>query len=94
MKMGFELNINEHKYRVRCDIAIMTGTQDRDYSNNVNLKSCVYDENNKMIKLDRRSYVAEKISDFIRNCINGQDTIYWNWDKPNRHLDNRSEYDI
>lgn len=91
MKMGFELNINGSKYRVRCDTAIMTNTAERDTSNKVNLRISVFDENGKFVKLDKDSYVAEKVSDFIRNCINGQDSIYWDWNEPNRHLKDKGE---
>jgi len=91
MKMGFELNINGQKYRVRCDTAIMTNTAERDTSNKVNLRISVYNEDEEFIKLDKDSYVAEKVSDFIRNCINGQDSLYWDWNEPNRHLSDESE---
>ena len=85
-KMGFELSINGKKYLVKCDTSIITNTSERDTSNKVNLRIRVF-EDGEFIKLDRDSYVAEKITDFIRNCINGQDNIYWDWDEPNRHLD-------
>lgn len=91
MKMGFELNINGNKYRVRCDTVVMTNTAERDTSNKINLRISVFNEDGEFIKLDKDSYVAEKISDFIRNCINGQDSCYWNWDEPNRHLKDKSE---
>ena len=91
MKQGFELNINGHKYRFRCDGVSMTKTKNCFYSNNVNLQISVFDEDNNRIKLDGDSYVAEKVSDFIRNCINGQDSCYWDWYEPNRHLKDKSE---
>lgn len=91
MKMGFELNINDHKYRVRCDASIMTNTAERDVSNKVTLRIMVFNEDGEFIKLDKDSYVAEKVSDFIRNCINGQDSCYWDWDEPSRHLKDKGD---
>ena len=91
MKMGFELNINGSKYRVKCDTATMTGTAERDTSNKVSLRISVFNEDGEFIKLDKDSYVAEKVSDFIRNCINGQDSCYWDWNEPNRHLKDTGE---
>lgn len=91
MTKGFELNINDKVYRVRCEVASMTGTKDPIYSNNVHLKICVFDENYNGIKLDKNDYVAEKICDFIQNCINGQDSCYWNWNEPNRHFEEKGE---
>ncbi len=92
--MGFELNINGKIYRVKCGFSSITGTKDSDYSNNVNLRICVFDENNNKIKLDKNDYAAEKICDFIQNCINGQDTCYWDFNKPNRHFEDKSEQNM
>lgn len=90
-KMGFELSINGKKYLVKCDTSIIANTSERDTSNKVNLRIRVF-EDGEFIKLDRDGYVAEKITDFIRNCINGQDNVYWDWDEPNRHLDKPKKY--
>ncbi len=27
------------------------------------------------------SYVGEKIKDYVKNCINGQESFYWDWNK-------------
>lgn len=91
MKMGFDLNIGDRKYRVRCDTSIMTNTAERDTSNKVNLRISVFNKDGEFIKLDKDSYVAEKVCDFIRNCINGQDSCYWDWKGTNRHLKGKSE---
>lgn len=90
-QMGFELKINNKTYFIKCDTSIIINTSERNTSNKVNLRLRVF-EDGKFIKLDRDSYVAEKITDFIRNCINGQDTIYWDWNEPNRHLEQPKSY--
>lgn len=83
---GFELYVNDKKYRVRVDYARIGGTSASGYSNRVEMLISVYNEKGEKIKLDKSSYVAEKVGDFIRNSVNGQDTCYWDFDKPNRHL--------
>lgn len=83
---GFEIYVNDKKYRVRVDYARIGGTSASDYSNRVEMLISVYNEKGEKIKLDKLSYVAEKVGDFIRNSVNGQDTCYWDFDKPNRHL--------
>lgn len=86
---GFVLNINGKKYHVQANAVTISGTKDRDYSNNIRMEISVYDENHKLVKLDKDGYPAEKITDFIKNSINGQDSIYWDWDGKNRFLDKK-----
>lgn len=84
---GFELSICDKIYRVRVDYSLVGGTSERDYSNRVNMLISVYNEKGEKIKLDKNSYVAEKVGDFIRNSVNGQDSCYWDFNKPNRHFE-------
>ena len=88
---GFELCINNKKYLVRVDYARVQSTTYDEASNKVEMFINVYDENNKRIRLDKDSYVAEKIGDFIKNSVNGQDTCYWDFYAPNRHFKEESE---
>lgn len=88
---GFELYINNKKYLVRVDYARLQPSTYNEASNKVEMFINVYDENNKKIRLDKDSYVAEKISDFIKNSVNGQDSIYWDFYAPNRHFKEESE---
>ena len=88
---GFEIYINNKKYLVRAGLTRLKSTGCYGVSNEVTMFITVYDENNKMIRLDKDSYAAEKIGDFIKNSVNGQDSCYWSFDKPNRHFKEESE---
>ena len=82
---GFMITINDKDYLVICDYASASGTKSRDYTFNALLEMQVFEmttkDCGKMIKLDKRSYVVEKITDYIKNSINGQDACYWDFDK-------------
>ena len=85
-KKGFKIHINNDEYLVRCDFANGNGKRSNDYSCDVHLRVSVFDKNGKLVKFTHDSYLQEKISDFICNCVNGQDTLYWDWNGVNRHL--------
>jgi hypothetical protein len=83
-KIGFELNINGAKYLVIARTTEITKTSVKSYSNRCSILLDVW-RNDERVSLDKNEYVAEKIGDFIKNCINGQDSCYWDFNKPNRH---------
>ena len=83
-KKGFRIKINNHEYHIVCEFA--------DFAKNFKLPSanmaleirvCKDGKQTPIEKLD--SYAKEKISDFVENTINGQDTCYWDWNGTNRH---------
>lgn len=84
---GFKITINNKDYLVICDFASASGTKSSDYTFNISLEMQVFEmttkDCGKMIKLDKRDYVVEKITDYIKNSINGQDTCYWDFKKNN-----------
>lgn len=84
---GFEIKINNEDYLVRCSFSTCTNAQnnDKDVSLKTTMNIQVF-KNKQLVKVRKDSYLAEKISDFIRNCVNGQDTCYWDCDGINRHL--------
>ena len=90
MKAGFEITVNKKTYFVVCDFASIFNTKDDHHSNNIKLCISVFSDG-KLIKVDKNSYLAEKLCDLIKNSINGQDTIYWNPDGKNRHFDKENK---
>ena len=83
MSKGFTLKIGEHKYRVITSFALPHNSKLEETSNTITLSLKIY-EDGKLIKLDKNSYAMEKISDFIGNSLNGQDSIYWDFNGKNR----------
>lgn len=82
-KKGFKLKVNNHEYFVVCDFAQFK--KDHNWSMVLSVKVFVDGKETEPRKID--AYAKEKISDYIENTINGQDTLYWDWDGMNRHLD-------
>jgi hypothetical protein len=76
------LTINGKKYELGCNIAI-----DKKFvhSNNpaVHLELWLLREDGTYVSWEefKGTYLAEKVADYIRNTINGQRTIYWDYNK-------------
>lgn len=83
MNKGFTLKIGEHKYRVITLFSLPQKSKLEETSNTLTLSLKIY-EDEKLIKLDKNSYAMEKISDFIENSLNGQDSVYWDFNGKNR----------
>lgn len=81
-KRGVVLTINDIKYRVWC-----TGHMNTKWSNEdcmkVSLRVVIYnitEERYMSWKEIKGSYLEEKVSDYIENSFNGQESIYWSND--------------
>lgn len=85
-RRGFKIIINDTEYLVRCNWIVKSNTPNTFRMELDVFEDCDYD---KPVKVGKNSYLEEKITDFIRNCINGQDTLYWNPDGTNRHLEEK-----
>lgn len=83
MSKGFTLNISGHEYKVEIFFVHPHDTKDETISNTMTLEVQIY-EDGEHIKLDKNSYAMEKISNFIYNSLNGQDTVYWDPNGTNR----------
>lgn len=89
-KKGFVINVGNHKYHVLCEFADFAKNF-KFPSANMALEVRVYKDGKQtpIKKLD--SYAKEKISDYIENTINGQDTCCWDFGGINRHYLEESE---
>lgn len=81
MIKGFNLQINQTKYYIRCDWCVQA-TRNMEGNNyfTLNLVMLVKNLNTKKYltgKEMKGTYLAEKISDYIQNTVNGQRRIYW-----------------
>lgn len=84
--MGFELTINNKKYHVRVEWITPHVKRGENVCVTFTLEASVFDvEKQQLIK--PTGYVLEKITDYIKNSINGQDTCYWKPDGINRHFE-------
>lgn len=80
---GFVINVSGHGYRVVCERAVFRKAGGFDMA----LLVRVFADGKKTELKEIDDYAKEKISDYIENTINGQDTLYWDPDGTNRHLD-------
>lgn len=83
-KRGFEVNVNHKKYLVVADMVYSRPTKYEDSSIHLHIEVQVFCNG---VLTKPNHYAQEKICDFIKNTINGQDTLYWNPDGKNRHLE-------
>ena len=80
---GFVINVSGHEYRVMCERAVFMKTG----GFRMALLVRVFADGKKTELKELDDYAKEKISDYIENTVNGQDTLYWDPDGTNRHLD-------
>lgn len=82
-KRGIVLTINDKQFRVWVSYGITKKTRSEDYGMDTVLRTHVYNiTDNKMLTWEeiKGSYLEEKVSDYIENSFNGQETIYWKCD--------------
>ncbi len=83
-KRGFEVTINETKYRI---VAVMS--TEAKYPNQTDVLGLRLGlhvtrmHDNKVMDWEemKGSYLAEKLIDYAENSINGQQTFYWKYEK-------------
>lgn len=93
-KQGRIVTINDVKYYFRCEHATTSQFFNSDvYGIKLEVKVFELDSEENIVnelthKRIKGTYIAEKLEQFIQNVINGQDTFYWDWDKPLKVNDN------
>lgn len=86
---GFNLTINDTKYFVRCDWSFQQNKnmQGESYFG-IHLVLIVKNTktgNYLTGKEVKGTYLAEKISDYIENAVNGQRAVYWDFNSKNEN---------
>lgn len=79
-KRGATLNIGNCKYRVWVSYGITQKTKNEDYGMDTVLRTHIYNiTEDKMMKWAeiKGTYLEEKVSDYIENSFNGQESVYW-----------------
>lgn len=83
-KRGVVVKISEKEYRVWVSFGITRKTKNESYGMDTVLRTHIYNitEDKMMLWEDiKGTYLEEKVSDYIENSFNGQESIYWsnNW---------------
>ena len=84
-RRGFEITVEGRTYLVKFTFADITGSKDQSRSGTFHAVLEVFDEDGTLVKLSHSDYLTEKIADFAMNSVNGQDSVYWDWNGENRH---------
>lgn len=82
-KRGVVLNIGHKQYRVWVSFGVTQKTRNEDYGMDTILRTHIYNitENKMMLWNEiKGTYLEEKVSDYIENSFNGQESIYWSND--------------
>lgn len=82
-KRGVVLNIGHKEYRVWVSFGMTQKTKYKDDGMDVVLRTHIYNitDNKMMLWKDiKGTYLEEKVSDYIENSFNGQESIYWSND--------------
>ena len=84
-KQGQIVEINNRKYFFRCETSLASQFFNSDKIG-IKLEVTVYelDDKEEIInvlthKQIKGTYISEKLTDFIKNAINGQQSFYWDW---------------
>lgn len=85
----FNLTINDTKYFVRCDWSFQQNKNMQDESY-LGIHLVLVVKNTKTGnyltgKEVKGTYLAEKISDYIENTVNGQRAVYWDFNSKNEN---------
>lgn len=86
MKKGKIIKINDIEYFISCSVSYEEKVKREDRLFGIKLGILVKDlKSDKYINWEdiKGTYLAEKITDYAENSFNGQNSIYWNWDKEN-----------
>ena len=78
------IEVNGKKYNIAAICAIGQKTRNINLGLDVTLNSIVTNlTDNKIMEWKelKDSYLLEKIEDYIKNCINGQRSCYWDYSK-------------
>ena len=87
-KRGVVLTISDKKYRVWVSYGITQKTRNETYGLDTVLRTHIYNiTDEKMLTWDeiKGTYIEEKVSDYIENSFNGQESIYWKHDWEGRN---------
>lgn len=82
--VGEIITINDKQYHIKCITCHQEKIPREDFVLGLRVGIEVRRlSDNKILEWSdiRGSYLAEKITDFINNSINGQRTFYWDWRK-------------
>ncbi|GAA0071737.1 hypothetical protein UT300003_32620 [Clostridium sardiniense] len=81
-KRGVVLNIGNKQYRVWVSFGATRKTRNEDYGMDTVLRTHIYNITESKMELWKDiqgTYLEEKVSDYIENSFNGQESIYWNF---------------
>jgi hypothetical protein len=81
---GHVVTISKVKYKIYCDLAYQQKVVNDDEGLGIKLKiNVVRLKDGKTLKWEelKNTYIGEKITDFVKNSVNGQATFYWDWDE-------------
>ena len=81
---GDILTINNEKYHIKCVTCFQEKVPCVDDCLGLKIGISVTRISDNTIlewKTIKGSYLAEKITDFVENTINGQRAVYWDWEK-------------
>jgi hypothetical protein len=87
-KRGVVLTISNKKYRVWVSYGVTKKTRNETYGMDTVLRTHIYNiTDEKMMTWEeiKDTYLEEKVSDYIENSFNGQESIYWNCDWEGRN---------
>ena len=84
MKPGEVIKINGVEYKIRVDHSFEEKVSRRNEFLGIKLGITVLDvKRNKVLTWEeiKKTYLSEKICDYVQNTINGQKAFYWDWNK-------------
>jgi len=84
MKPGEIIKINGVEYKIRVGYSFEEKVSRRNEFLGIKLGITVLDvKQNKVLMWEeiKKTYLSEKICDYVQNTINGQKTFYWDWNK-------------
>jgi len=84
--MGEIIKINDKQYHIQCVTCYQGKVPHKEFELGLKVGIEVRRmSDNKVLEWSdiKGSYLAEKITDFVENSINGQRTFYWDWRKEN-----------